>query len=96
MSVLVDNQVVCECHDIFSAVCAMFACYHVFDIHFAPSLSKVMLFLNSHVLSIEKQFCYFVKFLYSLAVVNITGTNSAAEALALKLLPNWEAENNLN
>ena len=36
-TVLVDNQTVCECHDIASAICALFSCYYIFDIAYAPT-----------------------------------------------------------
>jgi len=42
----------------FSGICALFACYHVFDIHFAPSLTNVAVFLNTHVLSVENKKIY--------------------------------------
>jgi len=53
VAVLVDNQPVCQCHDIFSAICALFSRYYVFDINHAPALDNVMLFIGSYVLGIE-------------------------------------------
>jgi len=55
VAVLVDNQEVCRCHDIFSAACAMFACYYMFDICYPAALENIFLFLDSHVTNIEKR-----------------------------------------
>jgi len=47
VSVLVDNQTVCECHNIFSAICALFLWYYIFNIMYAPTVENVMLFLDT-------------------------------------------------
>jgi len=47
ITMLVDNQEVCRCHDIFSAACAMFASYYMFDICYPAALDNIFLFLDS-------------------------------------------------
>jgi len=58
VSVLVDNQTVCECHNIFNAICALFSCYYIFHIMYAPTVENVMLFLDTRVHMICQQ-CVF-------------------------------------
>jgi len=50
VSVLVDNQQLCNCCDVFSGVISMLAAYFVFDICFPASLQSTMLFIESRVL----------------------------------------------
>ena len=54
VSVLVDNQEICDSHDIFSAICLFFALHYIFDIEYALSLNSTKLFLDTHeVLHVE-------------------------------------------
>lgn len=55
VSVLIDNQVLTDCTDIFAAVVVLFACYYVFDIQYPSSLENTMIFLDSHVVATEKR-----------------------------------------
>ena len=43
ITVLVDNEEVCRCHDIFLAACAMFAFYYMFDICYPAALDNIFL-----------------------------------------------------
>jgi len=45
----------CECHNIFSVICALFAYYYILDIMYASTVENVMLFLDTHVLCVEKR-----------------------------------------
>jgi hypothetical protein len=49
--VLVDNQELCECPDIFSAVVLMLTAYYVFDITYPITLENTMRFVDSRILA---------------------------------------------
>ena len=53
--VLVDNQELVDCPDIFTAVVVMLAAYYVFDITYPSALENTMRFLDSKVLGITAQ-----------------------------------------
>ena len=55
ITVLVDNQELCSCPDIFTAVILMLAAYYVFDITYPNSLENTLKFMESKVLGTVKQ-----------------------------------------
>jgi hypothetical protein len=53
--VLVDNQELLDCPDIFSAVVVMLAAYYVFDITYPNALENTMRFIDGRVLGVSSQ-----------------------------------------
>jgi hypothetical protein len=53
--VLVDNQELVDCPDIFTAFIVMLAAYYVFDITYPNALENTMGFIDSKVLGISMQ-----------------------------------------
>jgi hypothetical protein len=53
--VLVDNQELVDCPDIFTGVVSMLAAYYVFDITYPNALENTMRFIDGKVLGISSQ-----------------------------------------